>query len=68
MFGDPKVIVDWANGISTLQVSLLDHWFGRTMQLMDKFISFFIKHVFQELSVLVDELSKKVVGDIEGPL
>ena len=38
------------------------------MQLMDKFISFFIKHVFQELSVLVDELSKKVVGDIEGPL
>ena len=68
ILGDSKAIVDWANGLSSLQVSLLGHWCSMTTLLMERFSSIFIKHIFHELNGWVDDLSKKVVGDIEGLL
>lgn len=62
VFGDSRVIVDWAAGFSSLQVSILEQWCFRTRKMMDCFNNFSIKCIFRELNFLADSLSKKLLG------
>jgi len=62
VFGDSKVIVDWATGCLEIQVITLVHWCQRTKSLISSFSEITFQHIFRELNSVADGLSKKAVG------
>lgn len=63
VFGDSKVIMDWARGSHDLHTIQLLVWIRRTKYLKDYFQHITFLHIFQELNTEVDELSKLAIDD-----
>ena len=63
IFGDSKVIVDWAKGLHDLHIIQLNHWIRRTKELVDFFQNSSFSHIYQEHNYGVDILSKQAIGD-----
>ena len=58
--------MDWENERYVLHVSSLDHWCSRVLGLMESFNTILIKYIYCELNGMVDEISRREVGDIQG--
>ena len=46
IFGDSKVIVDWAKGFHDLHIIQLNHWIRRTKELIDFFKHSSFSHIY----------------------
>lgn len=66
VFGDSKVVIEWAAGLVTLQARHPDHWTSRTRTLIDSFSFISFGHIFREVNSIADLLSKMVVGSMDG--
>ena len=62
VWGDSKVIVDWALGKHIIHSIDLEHWLFRVKELFGHFSSLTFQHVYREFNSLVDELSNKEIG------
>ena len=68
ILGDSRVIVDWFNGASDLQIAILKHWKFRIQELQPRMQYISCRHIFHQLNSIVDALSKKEIGLNEGVL
>ena len=62
IFGDLKMVIDWAKGKSKLNVTNLEHWCNRTADLVRGFSSFGCQHIYREHNQLADRLSKEALS------
>ena len=67
-FGDSKVVIDWENGLHVIQVLELEHWIILIYEIMKDFAKISFQHVYRELNILVDTLSKRALGHMTGIL
>ena len=63
IFGDSKVIVDWAKGLHRLHIIQLNQWIKRTKELTDFFHNSSFNHIYQKQNSKADILSKQAIGD-----
>ena len=68
VYGDSMVIVKWENDLFNLQVVDFHNWYLRTNLLLSIFSSIIIDHIYRELNMQVDTLSKQSLGGVEGIL
>lgn len=68
IYGDSKVVIDWAVKKSIIQVDNLDHWCARIMELCDIFPDTSFSHIYNQFNQEADRLSKKAVNCPEGLL
>ena len=54
--GDSKAIIDWAKGVSTINVLSIDHWMRRVKDQILGFLNLSFKHVHREVNGLVYDL------------
>lgn len=66
IFGDSKITIDWANGISNLRVFVLEGWKCCTRNLIQHFERIYMKHIFREHNGHADKLSKEAIGMTVG--
>ena len=59
IFGDSKVLIDHMNEKAWINTTLLGQWMERINCLKNQFISVTFFHVYREMNVVVDHLSKK---------
>jgi ribonuclease HI len=64
--GDSKIIIDWLNHKSDLQVRLLEGWKQRIRLLRRKFSAIHFFHIFREFNKEADGLSKQALIAPEG--
>ena len=62
MFGDPKIIIDWLNGLSNLQVISVKHWFQKIQNLINHFVKITFRNISRCFSVSTDSLSKEALS------
>ena len=63
IFGDSKVIIDWARGLTILQSLSYDCWLKRIGLLKNFFLSLSFRHLYREFNSDADNLSNIVIGD-----
>ena len=63
VLGDSKVIVDWERGSYNLHTIQLLHWNRRTKDLIEYFQHITFLHIYQELNIEVDDLSKLTIDN-----
>ena len=63
IFGDSKVIVDWAKDAHSLHSIELHHWIIRVKILINSFQQISFNHIYRELNKDVDLLSKQALGE-----
>ena len=61
IFGDSMVVISWVKKLSTLNIPSLKHWCDDifSMMLWAPPVSF--NHIYRELNMLADDLSKKAL-------
>jgi hypothetical protein len=57
--GDSKIIIDWLNRRGKIHVSDLECWKDRILELTQTFSQIRFSHIYRELNLDVDILSKK---------
>ena len=62
VWGNSKVIVDWALGKHIIHSMDLKHWLLWVEELFGHFSSLTFQHVYREFNSLADELSKRAIG------
>lgn len=62
VLGDSKAIVEWAKGYYNLHTIQLFHWTNRTKILIDHFQQTTVSHIYRELNIEADGLSKLAIG------
>ena len=66
VLGDCQVIINWALGKTQLKYLELNQWPGNTRSLMNDFNGLTFHHIFQEMNVEADSLSKLLLGNMDG--
>jgi len=66
VMGDSKIVIDWLNGIGSIQVANLDSWKDRILDLIPYFRSVTFAHVYREINMEADRLSKKALFTSQG--
>lgn len=61
VLGDSLSIISWARGSSSLKVLLLSHWMDAARKLILEFDSIHFEHVFREVNLEADMLSKRAL-------
>jgi hypothetical protein len=59
--GDSKIIIDWLNKKGKLQVAALECWKDRIVELTQTFSQINFSHIYRELNVEADILSKNAL-------
>jgi hypothetical protein len=59
MMGDSKIVIDWLNGIGSINVANLDGWKDIIHALFPFFRSVTFAHIYRERNKVADSLSKK---------
>jgi ribonuclease HI len=60
--GDSKIIIDWLNKKGKLQVTALECWKDRITELTQAFSQINFSHIYRELNVEADILSKNALS------
>ena len=68
VLGDSQVIINWELGRAHVKSLELNHWLEDTRRLMEDFIRLYFHHIYLELNVEEDTLSKLVLGKMDGNL
>ena len=68
IFGESKVIIDWARGLTNLQSLSYDCWLKRIGLLKNCFLSLSFGHLYREFNSDADNLSNLAIGDCPGIL
>jgi len=66
ILGDSKIIIDWLNRKSALQVISLEGWKHITVMLVNRFSIVHFFHIFWEYNKEADRLSKKALLALKG--
>ena len=66
IYGDSKVIIDWAKGEQCINLLSMDLWLVRVWGLIDSFNGITFSHIFWEQNQMADDLSKLVLKADEG--
>lgn len=66
IYGDSKIIVDWANDKGSLHVAILELWGERLRSLMSYLSQLSFSHVYRCFNNQTDQLSKRAVGAEKG--
>ena len=64
--GDSNAVIKWANGTSSLYTLWLEQWMNRVNLLIYNFANISFHHIYRVLSMEVDCLSKKAIGNMGG--
>ena len=64
IFGDSKIVIDWVNGLNSLQSLSFYCWLRRTDILKSCFHILSFKHIYRVFNSDVDFLSKSLIGDM----
>ena len=64
--GDSQVIVNWVKGLAQVKSLVLHHWMESIKCLMNCFSFLSFQHVYRDLNVEVDRLSKLELGPMDG--
>ena len=59
IYGDSKIIIDWQNGISKLQVLSLSHWSHKIQLIKNYFASITFSNISRYFNATTDSLSKE---------
>jgi len=62
IYGDSRVVIDWLNNKSSIHSINLIHWCARVKLLVGDFTFINFTHIFRELNMDVDILSKRGLG------
>ena len=68
VLGDSRVIINWAMGEAQVKSLELHHWLENTKSLMKDFSFLSFNHVYRELNLEADTLSKIDLGKMDGRL
>jgi len=68
VFGDSRVVIGWLQGKTKLKASLLQHWYRRTLKLIEYFEHVSFEHVYRCFNSKADPLSKRGIGSLIGIL
>ena len=68
IFGESKVIIDWARGLTNLESLSHDCWLKRIGILKNCFLSLSSRHLYREFNSDADNLSNIAIGDCPGIL
>ena len=66
IYGDSKIIIDWHNGISKLQVLSLSHWSNKIQLIKKSFASITFNHISRCFNATTDSLSKEALSYLFG--
>ena len=62
IFGDSVVIISWVNGLSTLEIASLKHWYDDIFHIRKLIPSVSFNHVYREHNMLADDLTKMALN------
>jgi ribonuclease HI len=68
VLGDSRIIIDWLNNKGKLQVIALECWKDRIFELIKGFTQINFTHIYRELNLEADLLSKSALQEQEGKL
>ena len=68
IFGDSKIVINWENGLNSLQSLRYGFWMRRIVNLKKCFHSIAFKHIYTIFNSDVDSLSKLSSKDCSGVL
>ena len=68
VLGDSQVIIKWALGEAHVKSLELQHCLSNTMSVMKDFTFLSFKHIYREMNVEVDSLSKRELSVMDGRL
>ena len=66
IYGDSKVIINWARGLTAISPLELMHWCRETKNLLVSFQDLSISHIYREHNRLADRLSKTALSHPQG--
>lgn len=66
LFGDSKLIIDWITGKAIVKNSMLLQWGERTLECKRSFERIVFLHIYRELNLTADMLSKKSLHGTPG--
>ena len=66
IYGDAKVIIDWALNVNNINILHLSAWLKNTRLLISNLKDISFSHVFREHNQLTDSLSKRNLNVEEG--
>ena len=66
--GDSQVIINWALDKALVLSLELFHWLNDSKRMMREFICCSYFHIYRELNVEVDSLSKTSLGELDGKI
>jgi ribonuclease HI len=68
VIGDSKIIIEWLKDKGKLQIASLMGWMDRIKRLKNSFKEIHFTHVYRELNMEADYLSKKALAKAEGKI
>lgn len=68
VFGDSKLMVDWANNQGRIDNLMLEPIMNQFLEVKGKFEEIFFSHVYREFNTIADKLSKEALILQEGLL
>jgi hypothetical protein len=68
VIGDSKIIIEWLKDKGKLQITSLMGWMDKIKVLKNVFREIHFTHVYRELNMDADHLSKKALTKTEGKL
>ena len=68
VIGDSKIIIEWLKDRGKLQIAFLMGWIDIIKMLKNLFREIHFTHVYRELNMEADFLSKKALSNTEGKL
>jgi ribonuclease HI len=68
VIGDSKIIIEWLKDRGKLQIASLMGWMDRINKLKNSFREIHYTHVYRELNMEADFLSKKALSKTEGKI
>ena len=66
--GDSQVIIKWALEDAHVKYLELQHWLTSTKRVMKQFYFKTFNHIYREMNVKIDSLSKRELGVMDGRL
>jgi hypothetical protein len=68
VLGDSRIIIDWLNNKGKLQVNALECWKDRINELIKGYTLINFTHIYRELNMEADLLSKRALQEQEGKI
>ena len=66
IYGDLRVVIDWTNAHFEMHTIHLEHWLDKIHVLIEDFVEISFEHIYRELNMQANFLSKNVIGPMDG--